>query len=190
MNFIAKDGPQVRFPHDFDRRHSLDVVLNFLIDSDLNENERMNISFTWRFGSGFPYTPALGVEPLVAIIMDPNNPDNLKPTILTDPETGTARFIPTFGGPENINSLRYSPYHRLDARVTFITKLFNADLKFFADFINIYNRKNVLFFRSIIKTVPGNPDIPKSLRFPLIRAFEEPVYMYPFLPSIGASISF
>ncbi|MCG8607726.1 hypothetical protein MJD09_22425, partial [bacterium] len=112
-----------------------------------------------------------------------------RPVILTDPDTGTARFIPNFGGPENINSLRYPAYHRLDARVTYLTKLFKHDLQIYLDFINFYDRKNVLFYRTITKT-EIDLNLPPSLRFPKIRAFEEPVYMHPFIPSVGMKLSF
>ncbi|MCG8603617.1 TonB-dependent receptor, partial [bacterium] len=177
------DDVRISYPYDFDRRHSLDFVLNYRVSS------KWNIGITWRFGSGFPYTPALAVEPLLAEVQEDPNATSTTPTILTDPETGVVRFVPTFGGPENINSLRYPDYHRLDARITYSTKIFNSNWQFYADFINIYDRDNVLFYRSIVRTSVDRT-LPESLQFTQVRAFEEPVYMYPFIPSIGLSVRF
>ena len=184
------DGVRMSYPYEFDRRHSLDFVLNYIIDSDRNDDSKLTIGITWRYGTGFPYTPALAVEPLVAeVASDPANPDLVKPTILTDPETGAARFVPTFGGPENINSLRYPDYKRFDIRITYSTKLVNSNWQFYLDIINLFNRKNVLLYRSIIKT-EVDKSLPQSLQFVRLRAFEEPVYMYPFIPSFGVRVAF
>jgi hypothetical protein len=184
------DSVRMSYPYDFDRRHSLDFVLNYIIDSDRNDDSKFTIGITWRYGTGFPYTPALAVEPLVAeVASDPSNPDLVKPTILTDPETGAARFVPTFGSPENINSLRYPDYKRFDIRITYSTKLANSNWQFYLDIINLFNRKNVLLYRSIIKT-EVDETLPPSLQFLKIRAFEEPVYMYPFIPSLGVRVAF
>lgn len=183
-------GMQLTYPYEFDRRHSIDLVLNYKIDSELHKDNKMIIGVTWRYGTGFPYTPALAVEPLVAeIAIDPANPDVTKPTILADPETGAARFVPTFGGPENINSLRYPDYNRLDVRITYLLKLEHSELQFYIDFVNVYNNKNVLFYRSIIKT-EVDETLPLALQFLQVRAFEEPVYMYPFVLFVGISLNF
>ncbi len=183
-------GTQFSYPFEFDRRHSIDLVLNYRINSGLHKNNKLIIGVTWRYGTGFPYTPALAVEPLVAeVAIDPSDPDHTKPTILSDPETGAARFVPTFGGPENINSLRYPDYRRLDVRVTYSLKLYDSDLQLYIDFVNVYNRKNVLFYRTIIKTEVDRR-LPLALQFLKVRAYEEPVYMYPFIPFIGVNLSF
>ncbi|MCH7678631.1 hypothetical protein IID10_04605 [candidate division KSB1 bacterium] len=100
------------------------------------------------------------------------------------------RFIPTFGGPENINSSRFPDYHRLDARITYSTQLFDSSWQFYLDFINVYNRKNVLFYRNIIRIEGADEHIPLALRFPKPALFREPVYMYLFIPSLGLSVTF
>lgn len=170
---------------DFDRRHTLNLFLN------LRLNRHWNIGVTWNYGSGFPYIPALRAEPLVAkVAPDSTKPDELEDVVLTDPETGFVRFIPDFGGPENINSARLPDYHRLDARITFRTEWLNSQWEFFVDLINLYNRKNVLYFRNVIKIEGNNEDLPPSLRFPKPVLFREPVFMYPFLPSLGFSVRF
>ena len=153
------DDRRISYAYDFDRRHSVDVVLNYRVAS------KFVLGVTWRYGTGFPYTPAVAVEPLVAeVASDPSDPDLIKPTILTDPETGAARFVPTFGGPENINSRRYPDYYRLDARLTYSTRFVNSGWQFYLDFVNLFNRKNVLFFRSIVKT-EVDENLPPSLQF-------------------------
>ncbi|MCH7675490.1 TonB-dependent receptor [candidate division KSB1 bacterium] len=178
------DDRRMSYPYDFDRRHSVDVVLNQRI------GPKLTLGLTWRHGTGFPYTPALAVEPLVAeVASDPSNPDLIKPTILTDPETGAARFVPTFGGPENINSRRYPDYQRLDVRMTYSTKWLHSEWQFYLDFVNLLNRKNVLLFRSIVRT-EIDESLPQSLQFLRVRAFEEPVNLYPFIPSFGVHVAF
>ncbi|MFQ5676318.1 MAG: TonB-dependent receptor plug domain-containing protein, partial [bacterium] len=178
-------GVRVSYPYDFDRRHSLNVVMNYRL------GRKWNFSVTWRFGSGFPFTPAQRVEALVAkVAPDPDNPDVLRSTILTDPETGYARFIPDFGGPRNINSDRYPDYHRLDARLTYATGVLGTKWQFYLDFVNLYDRKNVLFYRNIIKIEGISENLPPSLQFAKPVLFREPVFMYPFIPSLGFSVAF
>ncbi|NIR52316.1 TonB-dependent receptor [candidate division KSB1 bacterium] len=179
------DGVRMSYPYNFDRRHSMNLILNYRL------GRHWMIGFTWRYGTGFAFTPALRAEPLIAqVAPDPDNPEEVKPTILTDPETGFARFIPDFGGPENLNSKRHSDYHRLDGRITFTTKWFNSDWQFYLEAINIYNRGNVLFLRSIINIEGVRENLPPALQFPTPVVFREPVYMYPFIPSFGLSVSF
>jgi len=179
------DGTETSLPYDFDRRHTLNFVLNYRL------GRKFNMGVTWRYGSGFPYTQAIRVEPLVAAIApDPANPDSIVDAVLTDPENGFVRFIPTFGGPENINSSRFPDYHRLDARITYSTQLFDSSWQFYLDFINVYNRKNVLFYRNIIRIEGADEHIPLALRFPKPALFREPVYMYLFIPSFGLSVAF
>ncbi|MCG8605061.1 TonB-dependent receptor [bacterium] len=181
----AFDGIEMTYPYEFDRRHALNLVLNYRLGGN------WNFGLTWRYGTGFPFTPALRVEPLIAeVAPDPNNPDEIKPTILTDPETGFARFIPDFGGPENINSRRYPDYHRLDLRLTYTAKWFHSNWQFYVEAINVYNRKNVLFLRSIIEIEGADEHLPLALRFPKPVPFREPVYMYPFIPSFGLRVAF
>ncbi|HGY55930.1 MAG TPA: hypothetical protein ENK44_09520 [Caldithrix abyssi] len=65
-----------------------------------------------------------------------------------------------------INSARYPAYHRLDLR---INKRFSGHFKLYLNIINVYNQKNIFYYQF-------NED----------KKSASPVYMLPFLPTLGA----
>ena len=174
-------GQKFSYPYEFDRTHSLNLAFNYRIGP-------FTVGVSWQYGTGFPYTPAVNVQPLVGVVM----PDSVTVlnVVFSDPATGFARFVPTFGSAENINSARLPAYHRLDARITYATEIWKSSWNFYLDFINVYNRKNVLFYRYRIEIEGDDENLPPSLRFPKPVLLRKPVLMYPFIPSFGIEISF
>ena len=178
-------GTLRRFPFEYDRRHSLSVGINVRLGKGLTVSSR------WQYGSGFPYTPAISVEPMVGQAVDDFDSTTIRNIILSDPETGYARFVPTFGGPENFNSARYPAYHRLDVRVEYEQPVKGrVNLKLSFDLLNAYNKRNVLEYRSIIKIEGEEEHLPPSLQFPKPVLYYEPIYTLPILPTFGIEVSF
>ncbi len=178
------NGERRSFFFQYDRRHAVNLVLNSRLVS------RLSLGVKWLYGSGFPYTPAISVEPLVGVARDANDPQLTRGIILTDPQTGFARFAPKFGGAENLNSRRLPDYHRLDIRLSYSLPWREAAWEFYLDFVNLYNRKNVFYYRNIIKIEDEFASFPPSLQFPKPVLYREPVYMLPFIPSFGFSLAF
>ncbi len=179
------EGELRRFPFEYDRRHSVSAGVSVTIWRGLTASAR------WQYGSGFPYTPSLGTEPLVGQAVDAADSTTIRNVVLSDPETGYARFVPTFGGPENINAARYPAYHRLDLRLAYEWNFARGGgVKLTFDLLNAYNRKNVLEYRSIIRIEGDEEHILPSLRFPKPVLYHEPIYTLPMLPTFGIEVSF
>ena len=177
-------GQIIRYPFDYDRRHTVNVQVNRRL------GRHLHVGLTWRYGSGFPYTPPVAMEPLVAVVNDPVTTET-RGIVLTDPATGFVRLAPDFGDASNINSARLPDYHRLDMRVTFTTRWRDLDLNLYVDLINLYNRKNVYRYQYIVETVEDTRNVPLAFRKPPEAVlFREPVYMFPFIPSFGFRFAF
>ncbi|MBE0557659.1 MAG: TonB-dependent receptor, partial [Proteobacteria bacterium] len=150
-------------PFDFDQRHSVNLVLNYRLW------EWFDIGVTWRYGSNFPYTPALGVKPRIV------TSDDGTPEIQTD-VSGSVIFDVDRGDFENVNTARKPAYHRLDVRFTAYTTLFGLDASFYLDVINAYNRSNVLTYNYYITDS--------------VTLGSRPTTMFPILPTLGMSLRF
>ncbi len=174
----------IRRPFDYDRRHTLNLVVNRRF------GRHVYVAVTWRFGSGFAYTPARSFEPLVATVDDPVTGDQ-RGIVLTDPATGHVRLVPRYGDARNLNAARLPAYHRLDARLTYILRRGRRAFEVYVDLINVYNRRNVQsyqYFIAVEEPLAGLPGALTPAPKPLL--FREPVYMFPFIPSFGFSFSF
>lgn len=180
---------KLSFPYEFDRRFSLNAKVRF------DAGAGLRFSANWQFGTGFPYTPAIRVEPLIGFAADTSVVGGEQvvsevPFILADPTTGYARFVPDYGPPENLNSARLADYHRLDIRISYASKISKSPFEVYVDLVNIYNRKNIFQYQPIIRIEGDNPNLPLALRFPKPVLFQRPIYMLPFVPSVGVNISF
>lgn len=181
-------GESIDFPADYDRRHALDVVLHYR----LGKLRSWDLGLTWRYGTGLPFTPATSMTPLVINVSIPEAPSDSFAVIMTDPATGYVRFIPTFGEEKDLNSGRISAYHRLDIRLARKWPWRGTYCEVHLDIINVYNRRNVFYYRNRITIEEDTRDrIPLALRRPPTPVlFREPVYMYPFILSLGFAVAF
>jgi hypothetical protein len=150
-------------PFDFDQRHSVNVVLNYRLW------EWFDVGLTWRYGSNFPYTPALGVKPRIM------SSGNGTAEIQTD-ASGNVIFDVDRGDFTNVNTARKPAYHRLDVRLTAYTTLFGMDASFYLDVINVYNHSNVLTYNYYITDS--------------VTLGSRPTTMFPILPTLGMSLRF
>ena len=79
----------------------------------------------------------------------------------------------------------------IDLRFSYDTQIGNNPLTLYADFINVFNKRNVLEYQIIIRP-EGNlaEDIPPSLRWGRPVIYYRPTYMLLFVPSVGLRMSF
>lgn len=153
-------------PFEFDQRHTVNLVGNVQVNSWLD------LGFHWKYGSGFPYTPAVGVRPR---ILQQSVNGVMQPVVQTN-QNGNVIFDVDRGGPENVNSERLPAYHRLDVRATAHTRFWGAHWAFYLDVVNLYNRSNLLNYRYFV-----NDDGTLGARA---------TSMFPLLPTIGISAKF
>jgi hypothetical protein len=161
-----RDG--ITYPFNFDQRHTVNVVLNY------RANDWLELGASFRFGSGYPYTPATGYSPIVIVRSDSTG--EKRPSVATN-IFGEAIFRVDRGGLDNANSERLSAYHRLDLRATVYADWWDLDWSFYLDLVNAYNRANVLS-RSY-RVDRGTIDLTTR-----------EVYMLPILPTLGFSVRF
>lgn len=121
----------VWIPFNYDRRQGL----TFWYNQSFRKN--WQISFLWRYASGLPYTPILGVRILQNAPLE-SNWDFIR-------------------GPRNAK--RFPSYHRLDARLSYLIHSGDRSFSFYLDLINLYNRKNLYNL-----TWEKAPEAPSSLK--------------------------
>ncbi|GIV54818.1 MAG: TonB-dependent receptor [Candidatus Kapaibacterium sp.] len=161
-----RDG--LRIPFNFDRRHTLSIVGGWRISPSLD------LSVTFTYGSGFPWTYPVGITPRIVQVRDTISGQM---TAKIDTDWRGVIFNVDRGGLANINQGRLPDYHRLDVRVTTYTNWFGWKWSWYLDVINVYNRQNVvgIFYRVNRET---------------LELIERRSTMLPILPTIGFSVTF
>jgi hypothetical protein len=155
-------------PFNFDRRHTLSIVGGYRI------SEKLDVSFTFTYGSGFPWTYPVGIRPRIVQVRDTVTGQTVAKL---DTDWRGVVFNVDRGGLANINRGRLPDYHRLDVRVTTYTDWFGWKWSWYLDIINVYNRQNVVgvFYRVDRET---------------LQLVERRSTMLPILPTIGFSVTF
>jgi hypothetical protein len=152
--------PGVEYPPIFDRRIDLEVML----DASLPWNVRG--ALRWNYGGGLPYTrPVAGYIPYTYRLSDGQR----TPDVMSDDDGPIGVVL----GPRN--SERYPDYHRLDMSFRRTSRTGWGELTLYLDVLNVYNRKNPLFFFYEYNTSPPQ---------------RAGVSMFPLLPTFGAEFSF
>jgi hypothetical protein len=152
-----RDGYSI--PFNYDQRHTINIIGSYKL------SESWDFNFRWTFGSNFPYTPPVGIQPRIQV------KDGI-PEIATD-YSGKVILTTDFGDEENINSAQKPIYHKLDIRATHYTNFWNMNWTFYLDIINVYNHKNVFNYRYKVDD-RGNIS-------------REEVNMLPVIPTFGFS---
>lgn len=150
--------PVIRYAPLFDRRMEIDLVLSRRLPRGWEGGLR------WNFGSGIPYTRPVGGYRY----FDHHLNDGTRETAGQD-SGGVAILLE----PRNVS--RYPSYHRLDVSVR---KQFDkgwGTLTPHIDILNVYNRKNVLFYFYDFNSTP---------------ATRSGISMFPLLPTVGVEIKF
>lgn len=116
------------YPPRYDRRHTL----NFL--STIHAGSNLAISSRWAFGSGLPYTQAIGFYERLSL------GKGYPITYMT--EKGNTRTI--YG---TKNAARLPPYHRLDLNISYRLDLSpHVRSSLGVAIINVYDRKNMFYY--------------------------------------------
>lgn len=162
-----------KLPFRFDQRHTVNIVLNYQINSWLD------LGIRWQYGSGFPFSDPLGIKP--RIILADNDLDGRPetPVIATrtnslNPNEQEVIYDIDFG--ENKFNARKPAYHRLDLRLTALAEFWNLNWAFYLDVINAYNRSNVIAYDYYV-----NNDLTLG---------KEANTMFPIIPTLGFSVKF
>lgn len=155
--------PKVTYPPVFDRRLDLDLVLQREV------KEGLELGLRWNFGTGLPYTRPLGSYPYLTPRLSPGA------VLEWDPGEGgrdRGAYAVALG---DRNGSRYPARHRLDLSVRWVVEKPWGTLVPYLHILNLYNRKNVLFY------------FYEYHREPPVRSG---ISMFPFLPSLGVEVKF
>jgi hypothetical protein len=150
--------PQLQYAPIFDRRIDVDLVIQVELPRE------WELGMRWNLGTGLPYTRPLGSYLFWDYSSLEGNRD-----IPTQSDTLTAIVL----GPRN--SERYPTYHRLDVGVRRTFEKSWGAITPFIDVLNVYNRRNVLFyFYQYDESPPTRAGIS----------------MFPLLPTVGLEVRF
>jgi hypothetical protein len=148
LSWAYKDVNDWLYYPKYDSRHNLNLSFDLQLGSGLSAN------LVWSFNSGAPFTPIVGYY------------DKLGGSDLFDTFVDGYTFRQfTILGDKNIE--RLPTYHRLDLTVTKKTTIFFMDTEISASIINIYDRKNIFYYK---------------------RDTGEKVYMLSFLPTLTLKV--
>ena len=159
LSFSNRVEDGIQYPYRFDQRHVFNIVLNYRVNSWFDVGAR------WSYATNFPFTPPVGITPRV-----------VNDSIVVNPFTNQVIFNLDFGGTENKYSAQRPAYHRLDIRLSALTRFWNTDWTFYIDVMNVYNRTNVLGYDYSL-----NDDLSINRRV---------IGMIPILPTIGVNARF
>lgn len=162
-----------KLPFRFDQRHTVNVVLNYQVNSWLD------IGLRWQYGSGFPYSEPLGIKPRIILADLDLDGKPESPIISTrqknaNPSQQEVIYDIDFG--TNKLNARKPPYHRLDIRFTALAEFWNLNWSFYLDIINVYNRSNVIAYDYYVT--------------PELTLGRETNTMFPIIPTLGFSVKF
>ncbi len=162
-----------KLPFRFDQRHTVNIVLNYQLNSWLDLGVR------WQYGSGFPFSEPIGIKP--RIILADNDLDGKPetPVISTRKKAGNPNELEVIYDIDFANNKlnsRKPTYHRLDLRLTALAHFWNLDWSFYLDVINVYNRSNVIAYDYYVTDE--------------LTLGSEPTTMFPIVPTLGLSVRF
>lgn len=144
------------YPFKYDRRHSLNIVTNYKI------NEKISLSASWVYGSGYPFTMAIGKYPYL-------NEENNNSFFYKD-FYDIAYIYP------DRNSFRMRAFHHLDIAANFTKQKKNGVRTWSISIYNVYNRQNPFYYYM---------DTDQQNNWHLYQQS-----MFPIIPSFGYSFKF
>ncbi|MBI4545659.1 MAG: TonB-dependent receptor plug domain-containing protein, partial [Gemmatimonadetes bacterium] len=155
-------APAIRYPPVFDRRLDIDLVLRSRLPW------RLDAGLRWNLGTGLPYTRALGSYTFLDYYLVRGGAF----ATFENPATGEIARAVALG---ERNGARYPAYHRLDLtlRRRFLPRW--GTLTPYLELLNVYNRKNVLFYFYQYDRSP---------------ATRSGISMFPLLPTLGLEVVF
>lgn len=167
-----RDAYGRRYAFEYDRRHAVSLVGTYRLSGTLE------LAGSARIASGFPYTPAVGLRVAAETVEQAGAPSRYVPA--TD-ANGSWVWTPDLGGVANINTGRLPLFARVDTRLTFRPRWGSSRWQFYAEVINVLNRKNAGALGTKLEYNPSG-DRP--------RLIYERGAAIPLLPSIGVRLRF
>lgn len=171
-----RDAYGRRYAFDYDRRHAVAAVVAY------RWSAQWELATTTRVASGFPRTAPLGVR--VAAIDDRTDRDRdgvLDELVPALDATGLLVYEVNFGGVDNLFRARLPVFARVDGRATWRPRGASGRWEFYAEVINLLNRKNAGSFEARLAYDPAS-DRP--------RIVEERDQSIPRLPTLGVRFRF
>lgn len=158
--------PEVTYAPIFDRRVDLDVVLRFPVFAGWSGGLRLNV------GTGTPYTRAVASYASYQSPFLENGGRLTWSQAGDDDDEDEGGYAVVLG---ERNAERYPVYHRLDLGFRKTYRKSWGTITPTIDFLNLYNRRNVLFYFYQYDQSPAQ---------------RSGVSMFPLLPTIGVEVSF
>jgi hypothetical protein len=160
-------APEVTYPPVFDRRLDVDLVLQRRLGRGIELGVR------WNFGTGLPFTRPLGSY----VYLSPSTiPGAGLEWEMFDPEKEEDDAEGLYGIVlQDRNQARYPARHRLDVSLRWNLERRWGRVTPYLSVLNLYNRKNVLFY---FFEYSQSPPVRTGIS------------MFPFLPTLGMEVSF
>ncbi len=159
-------APEITYAPVFDRRVDADLVLQRSLGRGLEAGLR------WNFGTGLPYTRPLGSY----VYLSPR----IIPGSQMEWSSGSGEEGEETDGFYGValsdrNGARYPARHRLDLSLRWTVDRSWGRMTPYVTVLNVYNRKNVLFY---------------FFQYDLDPPMRTGISMFPFLPTLGVEVTF
>jgi hypothetical protein len=165
------------YPFDYDRRHALTAVGYYRFSG------KLELGVTGRVASGLPTSPPRGVLVLGAKDVGDRDRDGNRDELLpARDDGGRLIYVADAGGVDTLNSTRLPTYVRVDARLSFSPRGPAGRWLFYAEALNVLNRRNASSYDWDIRLDPGAPR-------PRVEVGEGQDGI-PLLPTVGVRVRF
>jgi hypothetical protein len=126
-----------QYPFEYDRRHAFSAVASYRLTT------RWEVAATTRVASGFPRTVPLGLRVAADEDTGDRDADGITNELLPAVDAaGRQVYAVDFGGVSNLNGGRLPVFARVDVRATWRPRGVDGRWEFYAEVINVLNRKN------------------------------------------------
>ncbi|MEP7219052.1 MAG: hypothetical protein ABI876_09045, partial [Bacteroidota bacterium] len=147
----------------YDSRHDISVVAAYKL------NDRWELSATWTYATGQPYTFAAGQYQFPGLRHEDQS------SISTGPRLDYS----------GRNTHRLPAFHKLDLNATYSFMMFDIPWQFSMNIYNAYNHRNI-FSQYVEKTIVRDPA--SGLRTQGLQLHQ--VSLFPIIPTVGLSCAF
>ena len=165
-----------RYPFEYDRRHQFGLVASYRLTS------HWTLATTTRLASGFPRTAPLGVRVVgVEDTLDSDGDGVTDEIVPKRDASGLLVYGVDLGSVDNLNRSRLPLFARVDVRATWRPRGAAGRWEFYAEVINLLNRKNVGAYQARLDYDPS------SDRPAIVERADQSI---PRVPTIGVRFQF
>ncbi len=175
MTFADREAYGRTYPFAYEQRHALSLV------GSLRLRQRLELSLTGRFATGFPRTAPVGLRVAATPDVSDGDADGNRDELIPERDAqGLLVYSVDYGTLDNLSKARSSLYARLDSRLTWTPSFGRGRLRLYLDVINVLARNN------------GEPTIELAYQPGADRPAitEKPPEGFPFFPSFGIHYRF